>query len=316
MRFAVETRIRSSSPSIFDEMDELRKIPPVTRTLVGGTLFVTLPILLQLASAYTILFSVPKITRGFELWRIVTPFLYGGAGIPLLFDVFLLFRNSSQLEEGHFFNKTADYTWALILICSTIIGLNIPLKTMIFFHPLLMALTHLWAQANPNQQVSLFGLINMKAVYFPFALIGIDLVSKGPQAALQAFTGLVSAHIYWFLTSVYPSQNGGRQLSFLSTPQFLINYLGNGIIAPPAPPSSFSAANNMRSRISRGWGIPVGRGGNTLGGTPARGASGSGTGTTPVAPAGTSAGGSGSTAREGSGGATYRWGSGQRLGEE
>ena len=109
---------------------------------------------------------------------------------------------------------------------------------------------------------------------------------------------------------VYPTQNGGRPLSFLATPQFLINYLGNGVAAPSPHPSAFSAMNNMRSRISRGWGIPVGRGGNTLGGTPARGASGSGTGTTPVAGAGTAAGGSGSSARESAGGATYRWGSG------
>lgn len=185
-------------------MDELRKIPVVTRTLLGGTLFVTLPILLQLTSAYGILFSVPKITRGFELWRLVTPFLYGGGGIPFLFDCFLLFRNSSGLEEGHFLNRTADYAWSLLLICSTIIVVNLPLGTMVFFHPLLMALTHLWAQTHPNQQVSLFGLINMPAPYFPFAMIGIDLVRAGPQTALQAFTGLASAHLYFFLTSVRP----------------------------------------------------------------------------------------------------------------
>lgn len=295
-------------------MDELRKIPVVTRTLLGGTLFVTLPILLQLTSAYGILFSVPKITRGFELWRLVTPFLYGGGGIPFLFDCFLLFRNSSGLEEGHFLNRTADYAWSLLLICSTIIVVNLPLGTMVFFHPLLMALTHLWAQTHPNQQVSLFGLINMPAPYFPFAMIGIDLVRAGPQTALQAFTGLASAHLYFFLTSIYPSQNGGRPLSFLATPRWLINQLGNGPTAPPAPPSSFSAAANMRDRISRGWGIPVGGAGRTLGGSPGRANGTTATATTPVAPAGRGA--SGTSARDTGGSAAYRWGAGQRLGED
>jgi hypothetical protein len=35
-------------------MDEIRKIPPVTRYLVGGTLAITLPILLQLVAIYPI----------------------------------------------------------------------------------------------------------------------------------------------------------------------------------------------------------------------------------------------------------------------
>ena len=37
-------------------MDEIRKIPPVTRTLVGATLGITLPVMLELMSAYPILF--------------------------------------------------------------------------------------------------------------------------------------------------------------------------------------------------------------------------------------------------------------------
>ena len=38
-------------------MDEIRKIPPVTRYMVGGTLAITIPILLQLVSIYPIVSS-------------------------------------------------------------------------------------------------------------------------------------------------------------------------------------------------------------------------------------------------------------------
>lgn len=98
-----------SSPPPFLAMDEIRKIPPVTRSIIGGVLLVTIPILLHLVSAYPIVFVPRRITRNFELWRIVTPFLYGGGGIGFLFDVFLVFRNSSDLEERHFGGRTAEY---------------------------------------------------------------------------------------------------------------------------------------------------------------------------------------------------------------
>ena len=70
---------------------------------------VTLPCLLKLMSAYNIVFIPSLITSKFEVWRIVTSFLYGGEGIALLFDVFLIFRNSSDLEERCFMGRTADY---------------------------------------------------------------------------------------------------------------------------------------------------------------------------------------------------------------
>jgi len=38
-------------------MDEIRKIPPVTRYMVGATLAITLPILLELVSIYPIVSS-------------------------------------------------------------------------------------------------------------------------------------------------------------------------------------------------------------------------------------------------------------------
>ena len=48
-------------------MDEIRKIPPVTRFLCGSTLAVTLPVMLQLASPYKLLFVRELVTKRFEV---------------------------------------------------------------------------------------------------------------------------------------------------------------------------------------------------------------------------------------------------------
>lgn len=36
-------------------------------------------------------------------------FFYGGGGIPFIFDTFLLYRNSNDLETRHFMGRTAEY---------------------------------------------------------------------------------------------------------------------------------------------------------------------------------------------------------------
>lgn len=51
-------------------MDEIRKIPPVTRTLVGATLGITLPVLLQLVAPYKILFVRQYVVERFEVSRL------------------------------------------------------------------------------------------------------------------------------------------------------------------------------------------------------------------------------------------------------
>lgn len=42
----------------------------------------------------------------------------------------------------------------------------------------------------------------MPAPYFPFALLAIDLVKAGPGLAIQSFTGIAAAHLWFFLTTV------------------------------------------------------------------------------------------------------------------
>ena len=55
-------------------------------------------------------FIPSAITKNWEIWRLVTGFGFGGSGIGLLFDTFLLYRNSVDLEERHFQGRTASYS--------------------------------------------------------------------------------------------------------------------------------------------------------------------------------------------------------------
>ncbi|BGP55890.1 hypothetical protein JCM8202_002679 [Rhodotorula sphaerocarpa] len=311
-------------------MDELAKIPPFTRTVVGGILAVTVPVLLQVLSPYTIAFLPDRIANRFELWRLVTPFWYGGGGLNLVFSLVMVYRSLSELEDGHFAQRLADMTWAFILIGLGIIGLNTPLETPFLFAPFMLAITHLWARANSTRQVNLYGLITVPALYFPFFMLGMDLLNGGPQAVLVSFTGMVAAHAYYYLSVIWPNSGSpppASLRSLLAPPQLLINLLGNG----PAVPSSFAASSGAGG--ARGWSAGFGRGaaasggggaaaGRRLGGT---GATGGGSGARAAGAGGRTASASATTSATGAGAAAraaeerqaqHRWGRGQRLGSD
>ncbi|KAI0827163.1 hypothetical protein BC628DRAFT_1409940 [Trametes gibbosa] len=71
-------------------MDEIRKIPPVTRFLCASSLAVTLPVLLQILPIYKVLFVKEYVTKKFEIWRVFTSFFLGSSGINFIFDIAML----------------------------------------------------------------------------------------------------------------------------------------------------------------------------------------------------------------------------------
>lgn len=97
-----------SAPLSTGDGAQLAKIPPFTRTTVGGILAVTLPVLLQLVSPYRIAFLPHRVANQFELWRLVTAFLYGGGGLNLVFSLIMMYRSLLDLEDGHFARRLAD----------------------------------------------------------------------------------------------------------------------------------------------------------------------------------------------------------------
>ena len=65
-----------------------------------------------MTSPWRFALSWPLVLSKFHLHRVFTCFFFGGSGLKLLFDVFLIFRNSTDLELNHFGRRTAAYTWA------------------------------------------------------------------------------------------------------------------------------------------------------------------------------------------------------------
>jgi len=219
-------------------MDEIRKIPPVTRTLLGGTLAITVPIMLELLSPYKILFAW-HLVKGGEVWRIPSSFFFGGMGFPFIFDMMMLYRNSDNLESSWYPRRSADYAYQLLLASIGLLGLNIPLHTSVHFRPLLCCITYLSSRLNPDAPVSIFGLLTIKALYFPFALVGMDLISGGPGAAMISLTGVIIGHLWYILEwqergAGRPGRGEGAVVG--RAPQWLKRMIGQGTEDPGGQP--------------------------------------------------------------------------------
>jgi Derlin-2/3 len=148
--------------------------------------------------------------------------------------------------------------------------------------PLLIALTYVSSQLSPpGTQASIFGLITIPVAYYPYLMVGMDLVMGGPAAAASGVAGLIAGHGWWW--SIYGGAGGRGALErWGRAPVWMRRLVSGG-------PQGAGAVNTTGGNAGSG----------TMGGVhviPPR-----------VRTDGSS---SGSTTTTG-----YQWGSGQRLGQ-
>ncbi|ORY21749.1 Der1-like family-domain-containing protein [Naematelia encephala] len=255
-------------------------IPPVTRVFLLGTAIITGPCLLQLISPADVAWSWWRITRFYEIWRPITTFFYGGGGFPLLYDFFLIYRNSSALERDVFLNDTAQYAWLHIMLGIFIHCLNIPFGLPFLFRPLLHAQTYIWCRSNATLKVSIFGLITIPTSLYPPALILLDVLTGGPTKALGGVLGVLSGHTWWYFETYLPSLAPPhlrrpnpfgtparfRALFSGSSPRSTSTAWGGSRLAPTAGATTATrtAGNNVVNEMRYRWGSGQRLGGNPL----------------------------------------------------
>jgi Derlin-2/3 len=87
-----------------------------------------------------------------------------------------------------------------------------------FVSALIMAFMYTWSQDNQGQQAH-FYVISIPAVWLPYAMLAVTFVASSPGAAYVQATGIVAAHMYNFLTRIYPENGGGQKWIF--TPRWV-----------------------------------------------------------------------------------------------
>ncbi|KAF8703178.1 Derlin, partial [Rhizoctonia solani] len=270
-----------------DVRAELRKIPPVTRFMVLSSTAVSLPVMMHMLSGYKVVYTAKIL------------------GMEIMDLMVLRTRASKELEEVLFGGHSADYAWHLLVSGVAIMGLNVPLRTLIFFRPLLHLLVYRAARSNPEAQVSLFGLVSVKNIYFPFVMLGMDLINGGPPALLQSLTGVIASHI-WFMLFPDPSElrsapatsSGVQSYGGSST-----YTLSGGGRATSTAAARLSAPGWRKYAVAPGWVRWLVGGIHEQGGTETRS-----WGTAVVPPR--------AGAEQGGKSTGHNWGSGQRLGSE
>ena len=87
-----------------------------------------------------------------------------------------------------------------------------------FLPALSLAYAYTFAQDNPTRSVSFF-IITFESKYLPFAMLFMTFIIDGPDAAAGQLTGLIAAHLYDFLTRIWPTFGGGT--NYIRTPQMV-----------------------------------------------------------------------------------------------
>lgn len=92
-----------------------------------------------------------------------------------------------------------------------------------FLPSLSLAYAYTFAQDNPTRSVSFF-VITFESKYLPFAMLFMAFVMDGPDAALGQLMGLLAAHLYDFLTRIWPTFGGGK--NYIRTPEMVKRWFG------------------------------------------------------------------------------------------
>ncbi|XP_010919662.2 derlin-1 [Elaeis guineensis] len=206
-----------------------RSLPPVTKAYGVFCLMTSAADRLHLFNVVHILLYYDLVLKQFQVWRLVTNFFFlGRFSIYFGLRFLMLARYGVMLEKGPFKQRTADFLWMMIFgaLSLLVIGL-IPQLRFPFMGPsLVFMMLYVWSREVPNSQIRIAGLVTMKGVYLPWAMIALDLIFNDPL--VPDILGILSGHLYYFLAVLYPLS--GRQ-NILKTPLWvhkLVVYWGEG----------------------------------------------------------------------------------------
>ena len=94
--------------------------------------------------------------------------------------------------------------------------------TLMLSHSLCSMVLYVWARRNQHMRMSLFGLFNFNAPYFPWVMLLISVVLGA--SPWRDLLGIGAGHIYFYCDDVLPRIIGGRR--YLRAPRLVKQLFG------------------------------------------------------------------------------------------
>ncbi|KAM7515495.1 hypothetical protein LguiA_005078 [Lonicera macranthoides] len=229
-----------------------QSLPPISKAYGTLCLLATTAFQFGLVNPANIALLYELAIFRFQVWRLITNFFFLGKfsinfGIRLL----MIARYGVQLESGPFQRRTADFLWMMIFGALTLLVLSaIPMLWSPFLGvSLVFMLLYVWSREFPNANISIYGLVTLKAFYLPWAMLALDVIFGSP--IMPDLMGIIAGHLYYFLTVLHPLA-GGKNI--LKTPMWVHKLVGRYRIGGPRnqpQPDSRTGGAAFRGRSYR-----------------------------------------------------------------
>ena len=252
--------LQAYSPAMADPWSWLESLPPVTRVWFCASAAVNVGVSLDFLDPEDLYFDEARIYSKLELWRVLTPFLYGGGALPdlhVLLSLYMITIHSTAYEKNPAHSggsPQADYAFCLIF-CITFILLTYSLLNHLYeyFHygdqqrylyplfsrTLITSIMYLWTRRNPNANIQ-FIMIPLQGRYLAFADLAVQLAMQNPVSEL--IHGMLVGHIFYFVIDIVPTLIGRH---VLATPAILTDIMNDilgvqeefrgGVLRQPQP---------------------------------------------------------------------------------
>ncbi|KAG7008050.1 25S rRNA (uridine-N(3))-methyltransferase [Physcia stellaris] len=160
-----------------------------------------------------------------EIWRFFSAFWLTGPKLDILLDTYFMWTYSNGLETGSArFSQPGDFfIYVLFLELVILILAGGILGGYIFTGALILAFAYTYSQDNKGKKVSFF-VITFNVIWLPWAMLLMTFIMGGPYAALHQAAGIPAAHLYDFVTRIYPTFGGGR--NYIFTPAIVKRWFG------------------------------------------------------------------------------------------
>lgn len=227
-----------------------RELGFVTKFFLVSTLFTGICVSFGIMQGTTFIFYWPNIWNKFELWRLVTPFVFAGSfSFQYAMHLYVLYQNSVRYEENPYNTgargTSADYLWMIILSMAILCVAGYFFHMTVLSDPIVFVIMYVYSRRNPDNTSNMYGF-KFKTLYLPWIYVAIRLLFG--NSIVGALLGIAVGHIYYFLVEVLPHSHN---IDLIRTPEFCISIVE--YFSGYSHPSHTVPVTNMR----RGEAVPA-----------------------------------------------------------